>query len=128
MPPRYRPLVVALDVTLDPTAIRREVAHHLARLLSNSWLPDGTRALFNPANLAFATPVYSSPIIAAAHAVPGVASVTLTGFGFLDQPGAAGPTSATPELRIATLELPRLDNDPTQPEHGYALVSLEGGR
>ena len=128
VPPRYRPLVVALDVTLDPTAIRREVAHHLARLLSNSWLPDGTRALFNPANLAFATRVYSSPIIAAAHAVPGVASVTLTGFGFLDQPGAAASTSATPELRIATLELPRLDNDPTQPEHGYALVSLEGGR
>ena len=82
---------MALDVTLGPAAIRREVAHHLARLLSNGWLPDGTPALFNPANLAFATPVYSSPIIAAVHAVPGVASVTLTRFGFLDQPAAAAP-------------------------------------
>jgi len=127
LPPYYRPLVVTLDVTLSPAAIRREVAHHLARLLSSGWLPDGTPALFNPANLAFATPVYSSPIIAAVDAVPGVASVTLTRFGFLDQP-AAGATAAGSELRFATLEMPRLDNDPSQPERGYALVSLEGGR
>ena len=126
--PRYRPLVVALDVTLSPATIRREVAHHLARLLSNGWRPDGTPALFNPANLAFATPVYSSPIIAAVHAVPGVASVTLTRFGFLDQAAGTGAAAAGLELRFATLEIPRLDNDPTQPEHGYALVSLEGGR
>jgi predicted phage baseplate assembly protein len=128
LPPRYRPLVVALDVTLSPAAIRREVAHHLARLLSSGWLPDGTQALFNPANLAFATPVYSSPVIAAVHAVAGVDSVTLTRFGFLDQPAAAGSTAAGSELRVAALELARLDNNPTQPEHGYALMSLEGGR
>jgi len=126
--PHYRPLVVALDVTLDRAAIRRQIAHHLARLLSSGWLPDGTPALFNPVNLAFAAPVYSSPIIAAVHAVSGVASVTLTRFGFLDQAGAAGSAAASSELRFAALELPRLDNDPTQPEHGYALVSLAGGR
>ena len=128
LPPRYRPLVVELDVTLGPATIRREVAHQLARLLSDGWLPDGTRALFNPANLAFAAPVYSSPIIAAVHAVPGVASVTLTRFGFLDEPAGTGAAVAGPELRFAALEIARLDNDPTQPEHGYALVKLEGGR
>ena len=125
LPPRYRPLVVALDVTLAHGTIRREVAHQLTRLLSSGWLPDGTPALFNPANLAFATPVYSSPIIAAVHAVTGVESVTLTRFGFLDKPAAA---SAASELRFGTLEIARLDNDPTQPEHGYALASLKGGR
>jgi predicted phage baseplate assembly protein len=124
VPPRYRPLVVALDVTLTPRTIRREAAHHLARLLSDGWQQDGRPALFNPVNLGFAAPVYASPIIAAVHAVPGVASVTLTRFGFLDQAAAA----AGPELRFGTLEMARLDNDPTQPEHGYALVSLEGGR
>ena len=124
MPPRYRPLVVALDVTLSPGTIRREAAHHLARVLSSGWLPDGSPALFNPVNLAFAAPVYSSPLIAAVHAVAGVASVTLTRFGFLDQPAAV----PGPELRFGTLEIARLDNDPTHPEHGYALVSLEGGR
>lgn len=120
--PRYRPLVVALDIALSPGTIRREVAHHLARLLSSGWLPDGTRALFNPANLAFAAPVYASPIIAAVHAVTGADSVTLTRFGFLDEP------TATAELPVGALEIARLDNDPTRPEHGYALVSLEGGR
>jgi hypothetical protein len=124
LPPRYRPLVVALDVTLSPGTIRREAAHHLARVLSSGWLPDGSPALFNPVNLAFAAPVYSSPVIAAVHAVAGVASVTLTQFGFLDQPAAA----PVPELRFGTLEIARLDNDPAHPEHGYALVSLEGGR
>jgi predicted phage baseplate assembly protein len=126
--PRYRPLVVALDVMLRPATIRREVAHDLARLLSDGWLPDGTPALFNPVKLAFATPVYSSPIIAAVHAVAGVASVTLTRFGFLDQPAGGDPPAVSPKLRFGTLEMPRLDNDPTHPEHGYALVSLEGGR
>jgi predicted phage baseplate assembly protein len=126
--PRYRPLVVAIDVALSPAAIRREVAHHLARLLSSGWLPDGTPALFNPVNLAFAAPVYSSPIIAAVHAVAGVASVTLTRFAFLDQPAAASPAAAVLNPRFAALEMARLDNDPTRPEHGYALVSLTGGR
>jgi predicted phage baseplate assembly protein len=124
VPPLYRPLVVALEVRLSPGTIRRQAAHHLARLLSSGWRPDGRPALFNPANLAFATSVYASPVIAAAHAVAGVASVTLTRFGFLDQPAAP----AASELSFGTLEIARLDNDPTHPEHGYALVSLEGGR
>jgi predicted phage baseplate assembly protein len=125
VPPRYRPLLLALDVTLAPGTIRRQIAHHLARLLSSGWLHDGTPALFNPANLAFATPVYSSPIIAAVHAVTGIESVTLTQFGFLDEPATG---SAASGLQFGTLEIARLDNDPTRPEHGYALVSLTGGR
>ncbi len=128
MPPRYRPLVVALDVKLSRGTIRREVAHHLARLLSSGWLPDGTEALFNPANLAFAASVYSSPIVAAVQAVAGVESVTLTRFGFLHQPALAGSAPGSSGLRLGRLEIARLDNDPTEPEHGYALVSLEGGR
>ena len=132
LPPRYRPLVVALDVTLTPAAIRREVTHHLAHLLSNGWLPDGTPALFHPANLAFAAPVYASPIVAAVQAVAGVTAVTLTRFGLLDQPvaasAAAGPLTAGPVVRFGTLEMARLDNDPAHPEHGYALVSLKGGQ
>ena len=126
LPPRYRPLAVTLDVTLAPAAVRRDVARELARLLSSGFLPDGRPALFNPANLAFATPLYASPVIAAVHAVAGVTAVRLTRFGFIDQPaGAAGPS---PELRFGTLELARLDNDPVHPDRGYALVSLEGGR
>jgi hypothetical protein len=125
VPPRYRPLLLELDVTLAPGTIRRQIAHHLARLLSSGWLHDGTPALFNPANLAFATPVYSSPIIAAVHAVTGIDAVTLSQFGFLDETAAGSVAS---ELPLGTLEIARLDNDPTQPEHGYALVSLTGGR
>ena len=71
--------------------------------------------------------MYASPIVAAVHAVAGVTAVTLTRFGFLDQP-AAGSAAPSPEVRFGTLEMARLDNDPAHPEHGYALVSLEGGQ
>jgi predicted phage baseplate assembly protein len=129
LPPRYRPLVVELDVALSSGAIRRDVAHHLARLLSSGWLHNGRPALFNPANLGFALPVYSSPIIAAVQAVAGIDSLTLTRFGFLDQPAASGTAAAPPsQLQLGALQIARLDNDPTRPEHGYALISLEGGR
>ena len=126
LPPRYRPLAVALDVTLSPATIRREAAHHLARLLSNGWLPDGTPALFNPANLAFATPVYSSPIIAAVHAVPGVASVTLTRFGFLDQPAGTGyGARSRAALRNAGDGAPRQRPHPTR---ARLRARVTGGR
>jgi predicted phage baseplate assembly protein len=126
--PRYRPLIVELNVALQPDAIRAVAAAHLARLLSSGWLPDGTAALFNPEGLAFAGTVYVSPIIAGVHAVAGVQSVTLTRFGFLDAPPATTATEAAASLTVGTLELARLDNDPAKPERGYALVKLEGGR
>ncbi|WP_236978787.1 putative baseplate assembly protein [Mycobacterium kiyosense] len=126
--PHYRPVAVELEVGLGRGAIRRDVAHHLARLLSGGWLHDGTPALFNPAKMGFAAPVYSSPILAAVGAVAGVDSVTLTRFGFLDQPAASGSATPASPLQLGALQIARLDNDPTRPEHGYALVSLEGGR
>jgi predicted phage baseplate assembly protein len=128
VPPRYRPLLIVLQVALAPTAIRAGISYELARLLSSGWRADGTPALFNPAELGFAKTVYSSPILAAVHAVDGVESVTLTRFGFLDHAAAAGAPAVAEELTFGTLEIARLDNDPIWPEHGYALVTLEGGR
>ena len=124
VPPRYRPLVLVADVALWPDAIRFELAHRLARVLSSGWTAAGTPALFNPERLAFAAPVFASPIVAALQGVAGVASATITRFGFLDPP----PAGAAAELNLGTLEIARLDNDPARPEHGYAVINLEGGR
>jgi predicted phage baseplate assembly protein len=125
--PRYRPLFIALDVVVAAIAVRATIADQLARLLSSGWLADGSPALFNPIKLGFATPVYSSPVIAAVHAVDGVESGRLTQFGFLGE-GSAKPTSVPERLSVGQMEIARLDNDPTAPEHGYVLISLEGGR
>ncbi|MGZ4221160.1 MAG: putative baseplate assembly protein [Solirubrobacteraceae bacterium] len=127
-PPRYRPLLVTLDVTLSASAVRADTADALARLLSSGWLADGTPALFNPSKLEFAQTLYPSPIIAAVHAVAGVESVTLASFGFLDEPAPAVAAQVAARLQLGASEIARLDNDPTRPQHGYALLYLEGGR
>ena len=126
-PPRYRPLIIALDLVLSAIAVRATIADQLARLLSSGWQPDGSPALFNPVRLDFATAVYSSPVIAAVHGVDGVESAALTKFAFL---GSRVATAAEiPErLNVGQMEIARLDNDPTAPEHGWAMISLEGGR
>jgi predicted phage baseplate assembly protein len=122
--PRYRALVVELTVSLRPSAIRAQIARRLARLLSSGWTPDGQPGLFNPSRLAFATPVYSSPIVAAVQDLDDVTEVVLERFGLLEPAATAVASAITP----GTLEIVRLDNDPTAPEHGYATVHIEGGR
>jgi predicted phage baseplate assembly protein len=121
--PRYRPLAVRLSVTVAPTASRAEIAARLARLIGSGWLADGTPAMFHPTRLAFGQTVYPSPIIAAVRDVDGVQAVRLTGLGF-----AGHAVTATGALKLKALELARLDNDPADPERGYAVVRIEGGR
>jgi predicted phage baseplate assembly protein len=127
-PPQYRPLVVELEVTLAPSAIRAQVAAQLARMLGSGWMPDGTPALFNPQRLAFAQTIYPSAILAAVHGVDGVQAATLTGLRLVGQRAVAGRATAPAPLSLRALELARLDNDPDHPEHGYALVTIGGGR
>ena len=124
----YRPLLIALDVALAPTTVRADVAAELARLLSSGWLADGTPALFNPAKLGFATPVYSSPIIAATHGVAGVRSAVLRRFGFLGEPQPAGDAAIAASLTRRRARDRPTRQRPDAAEHGYALVTLEGGR
>jgi len=126
--PRFRPIVVALDVTLAATAVRAQVADAFAEMMSSGWRTDGTPGVFNPARLDFGAPVYSSAVIAAAHTIEGVESATLRRFGFVGAPEAARDWCTPEALVLGALELPRLDNDPVSPQHGHALVALEGGR
>ena len=68
------------------------------------------------------------PRLTAVHAIAGVRSGTLTRFGFLGDPAPPPDTAIAPSLRVGAMEIVRLDNDPTTPGNGYAVVTLEGGR
>ena len=48
----------------------------------------------------------------------------------LDVPGAAGDMLAREQgvLAVGSFEIPRLDNDPAQPENGSLKLILKGGR
>jgi hypothetical protein len=54
--------------------------------------------------------------------------VVLTRFGFLGPPGEPVSAHIPKRLRLHPSEIARLDNDPEAPEHGYAVVNLQGGR
>jgi predicted phage baseplate assembly protein len=127
-PPAYRPLVAGLDVDIAASASNAGVTAALAALLGSGWQADGTAALFNPRRLAFGQPVYASPIVAAAQDVAGVRAVVLTRLGFLGPPGARIPARPPQRLRLRSTEIARLDNDPSAPEHGYAVLNVRGGR
>ena len=127
-PPRYRPLVIGLNVDVGADVVRAAVLTALAALLGSGRQADGTPGLFSPERLGFGQTVYASPIVAAVQDLPGVEAVVLTRFGFLAPPGAQAPARLPGRLRLRSSEIARLDNDPLTPEHGYAIVNLRGGR
>ena len=127
-PPRYRALVVALNVDIGPDVVRADVTAALTALLGSGQQADGTPGLFNPQRMGFGQPVYASPIVAAAQDVPGVDAVVLTRFAFLGPPGEPVSARIPERLRLHPSEIARLDNDPEAPEHGYAVINLRGGR
>ena len=89
-------------------------------------LCSGQRGILNADNFTFGQTVYTSPLIAAAQAVDGVASVTLTVFERMDDPtfNAAGKGFLT----MRRLEIARCDNDPNRLDHGILVLHMDGGK
>jgi hypothetical protein len=123
------PLEIRLTVCTLPGFFRADVKKALLDALSNRNLPGGRRGFFHPDNFTFGQPVFLSQLLAAALAVPGVASIDTSEdhlvFKRLGQ--VAGTDSADGLLRMERLEIARLDNDPSQPEHGTLDLVLQGG-
>jgi predicted phage baseplate assembly protein len=84
-------------------------------------------AFFAPDRQTFGTPVRISAVVAAVQAVPGVAGVRVTRlrrqFGPYDDRALADGL-----LELGDLEVARLDNDPSRPDHGLVALVIGGGR
>jgi hypothetical protein len=119
-------LDVALLICVEPHHLRGHVRAALLDVLGSRALPGGRHGLFHPDALSFGEPVHLSRVVAAAQAVAGVESVTVTRFKRLL--GAATGELETGVLRLGPLEVARLDNDPAFPEHGRLTLDLRGGR
>ncbi|HJP89018.1 MAG TPA: putative baseplate assembly protein [Candidatus Limnocylindrales bacterium] len=124
--PIFVSLELALDICVDDGYFRADVRRRLLEVLSSGVLPDGSKGLFHPDRLTFGQSVYLSPLLAAAHAVDGVSSVVARRFGRM---GAADGGRALDDgyVKLGSLEVARLDNDPDWPEHGVLRLSLSGG-
>jgi hypothetical protein len=124
--PRFVPLEVHLEVCVRPEYFRADVKARLLDTLSNRALPDGRRGLFHPDAFSFGQTIHLSPILAAAHDVPGVASASVTAFHRQGTPETR--SLADGRLALGRLEIARLDNDPDFPEHGVLRFAMSGGK
>ena len=124
--PRWVSLDLALHVCVKDDYFRGQVRQGLLQVLGNRPLPDGRLGLFHADNFTFAQAVYLSTVYAAAHQVPGVASVQVTRF---QRQGRDDPKPLMDGvLTLGALEIARLDNDPDFPERGVLRLDLHGGK
>lgn len=119
------PLLIQMSVCARPDYVAADVEQALLGVFNSQVQPDGTPGLFNPGRLDLGQPFYLSPLIAAAQAVDGVASVQIETFERQDQPGGAGLAAGV--LIPQPLEFFVLDNDPNYPERGRFELTVQGG-
>jgi hypothetical protein len=124
--PRFVPLDIAIHLCVEPEYFRAHVKAAVLDVLSSGVRSDGTLGFFHPDRFTFGEPVYLSAIVAAAQNVPGVQSVVAK--TFQRQREDASTAIATGVLEMQRLEVARLDNDRTFPEHGVLAVTTGGGK
>jgi hypothetical protein len=130
--PKFVSLDIAFTVCVASGYFRSAVQSALLDTFSNRVLPDGSKGFFHPDNFTFGQPVYISQIVAAAMRVAGAKWVDTN-----DIPPAPNHFTrwgqpphrevAAGQVAMATLEIARLDNDPSRPENGRIRFFLEGG-
>jgi hypothetical protein len=126
MDARYVPLDIGLAVCAAPHYLRGHVEAALRDAFSNRVLPNGRRGFFHPDKLSFGDSIHLSAIVAAAQAVEGVTSVSVTRLQRLFE--RANNEIANGVLPLQSNEIARLDNNPNFPERGNLTLTLQGGR
>jgi predicted phage baseplate assembly protein len=125
MPAPGVPIDLALRVCVAPHALR---AHVLAALLDLFGNRDraGRRGFFHPDRLSFGDDIRLSALVALGQQAPGVESIEVIRLERLHE-GDSGAVESG-RLELGPLEIARLDNDRTAPEHGRLTIELRGGR
>jgi hypothetical protein len=116
---------VALHVCVLPGFLRGHVRTALLERFSNRRSP-GATGFFHPDALSFGQGIALSQVVAAARSLAGVESVTVERLERYAVPSRSALEYGL--LPMDLFEIPRLDNDPSQPENGRLEILLEGGR
>jgi Baseplate J-like protein len=124
--PQYVALQIELDICVDPNYFQSDVQQALQQVLGSGISPNGQKGLFFPDNFTFGQTVYLSPIYAAARSVEGVLAVRANTF----QPQGVNTNQylAAGEIKLGSLQVARLANDPSFPSHGQLTLVMEGGK
>ncbi|HEX6740520.1 MAG TPA: putative baseplate assembly protein [Sphingomicrobium sp.] len=121
VPARYVPIELALEVCVAPGLIAEDVGRRVREKLGTA--ADG---FFNSDALTFGGAIAASRIVAAVHAVEGVAEVRITALNRLYEAPDGEIESGL--LPIGAGEIARLDQDPDAPENGLLTLIVKGGR
>ena len=98
----------------------------LQQVLGAGTQPNGQPGVFAPANFQLGQSVYLSQIYTAARSVAGVTSVTALTF----QPQGVNTIQylAAGEIKLGSLQVARMANDPSLPNHGQLTLIMQGGK
>ncbi len=124
--PQYVALQITLQVTVQSGYFRSDVQEKVLQVLGNGRLPDGSKGFFHPDNFNFGETVYLSPIYAAVRGVAGVQQVAA--IAFQPQGVTTGRYLSSGEIKLGTLQVARLENDPSFPDHGQLTLVMQGGK
>jgi predicted phage baseplate assembly protein len=119
-------LRIEMNICVDPDFFQGDVYTALMDLFTTGNLCTGQPGLLNPENFTFGQTIYTSPFIAAAQGVEGVADVTMAVFQRMDDPSIDG--AALGYLTMGRLEIARCDNDPNRLDHGIFVLHMDGGK
>ena len=119
-------LQIQMQICVAPDYFQGDVYAALMSVFITGNRCNGQRGLLNAAQFSFGETVYASPLIAAAQAVDGVLSVTLTAFTRIDNPSPNDLTQGS--LVLGRLEIACCDNDPDHADRGTFTLHLDGGK
>jgi len=119
-------LQIEIEVCVDPAHFQGDVFQALMAVFITGNQRTGAPGLLNPAGFTFGQTVYASPLVAAAQAVDGVRSASLTVFTRMDAPWIDGVAQGY--LTMGRLDIPRCDNDPDHLDHGTFMLHMDGGK
>jgi predicted phage baseplate assembly protein len=123
--PVYVSLEIEMQVQIQDTYIATNVKAALMEVFSNRRWPDGQQGIFYAGNYPFGTPVYLSDLYSAAYAIVGVQAVKITKFQRQGLANSSGLEDGV--LKMDWLEIARMENDPSAPEHGVFGLITSGG-
>ena len=123
---QYVSLDLAFTVRVLAGYLRAHVRKAILDKLSNRQLPDGSLGFFHPDNQTFGQGIHLSKIVATIQGVAGVESVETDTFQRqFEEPNGEIEAGI---LKLGELEIGRVNNDPSFPEHGQLILKMEGGR
>lgn len=119
-------LDIEINICVDPDFFQADVYTALMEVFTTGNQCMGTPGMLNAANFTFGQTIYTSPFIAAAQGVQGVAAATIVVFERMDDPAVNGV--ALGYLTMGRLEIARCDNDPNRLDHGIFVLHMDGGK